>query len=158
MPVPIVRHASAVLFAFTLTLASSAVSKAEDGIVKVKSVYPLEETIERLKRDLAAKGIAFIPEPDQSRLAANAGIRTQPSSLLVFGNPAIGTLALTSNPHAGLDWPVRLIVVEDEHGDVWAVYTNLEEVARRHGIVGHHEAFRRASQVIASIASSVTLH
>ncbi len=29
----------------------------QDGVVKVKSLYPMTETIERIKRDVAAKGI-----------------------------------------------------------------------------------------------------
>jgi uncharacterized protein (DUF302 family) len=106
----ILRASSAVLFAFVLTVTSAAVTKAEDGIIKVKSAYSVGETIERLKQDIAAKGIMFFSEIDQSKLAANAGVTLRPSTLLVFGNPPLGTLFLTSNPNSGLDWPVRLLV------------------------------------------------
>src|SRR5262245_56283295 len=114
MSARITRTASAVLFAFALTVTSAAVGKAEDGIVKVKSAYPVGETIDRLKQDIAAKGILFFSEIDQSKLAADAGVTLRPSTLLVFGNPPLGTLFLTSNPNSGLDWPVRLLVIEDE--------------------------------------------
>ena len=96
MSANILRTSSAVLFAFALTATSAAVSKAEDGIVKVKSAYSISETIERLKKDIAAKGIMFFSEIDQSKLAASAGIKLRPSTLLVFGNPPLGTLFLTS--------------------------------------------------------------
>jgi uncharacterized protein (DUF302 family) len=89
--------------------------------VKVKSAYSVSETIERLKKDIAAKGIMFFSEIDQSKLAANAGVKLRPSTLLVFGNPPLGTLFLTSNPNSGLDWPVRLLVIQDEKGDVYTV-------------------------------------
>ena len=49
-----------------------------DGVVRVKSAYPLEETVERLKKDIAAKGITFFDEIDQSTLAAKAGITLRP--------------------------------------------------------------------------------
>src|SRR5215813_12125277 len=101
----ILRASSSLLFAFVLTVTSAAVSKAEDGIIKVKSAYSVAETIERLKQDIAAKGILFFSEIDQSKLAANAGVTLRPSTLLVFGNPPLGTLFLTSNPNSGLDWP-----------------------------------------------------
>src|SRR5690242_19727638 len=110
MPHRILRLSSAVLFVFALTVTSAAPSKAEDGIVKVKSAYALKETIERLKQDIAAKGIKFFSEIDQAKLAEDAGIKLRPSTLLVFGNPPLGTLFLTSNPNSGLDWPVRLLV------------------------------------------------
>ena len=151
----IFRASSAVLFAFVLTATSAAVSKAEDGIVKVKSVYSVAETIERLKQDIAAKGILFFSEIDQSKLAANAGVKLRPSTLLMFGNPPLGTLFLTSNPNSGLDWPVRLLVIEDEKGDVYAVYTDFDWIAKRHGIADRKEQFETANKVVASITSSV---
>src|ERR1044071_5614985 len=155
MSVSILRTSSAVLFAFALTVTSAAVSKAEDGIVKVKSAYSVSETIERLKKDIAAKGIMFFSEIDQSKLATNAGVTLRPSTLLVFGNPPLGTLFLTSNPAAGLDWPVRLLVYEDEKKDVWVLYTDFEWIAHRHGITDRDQAFAKASEVIASITSTV---
>ena len=152
----ILRTSSAVLFAFVLTATSAAVTKAEDGIVKVKSAYPVGETIERLKKDIAGKGIMFFSEIDQSKLAANAGVTLRPSTLLVFGNPPLGTLFLTSNPNSGLDWPVRLLVLQDEKGDVYTVYTDFDWIAKRHGITDRTEQFATANKVVASITASVT--
>ena len=60
----------------------------------------------------------------QSELAAKTGVKLNPSTLLVFGNPPLGTLFRTSNPDLGLDWPVRVLVRQDEAGTVWAVYTD----------------------------------
>jgi uncharacterized protein (DUF302 family) len=127
----------------------------EDGIVRIKSTYPLAETVNRLKKDIADKGIMFFSEIDQSGLAAKAGIKLLPSTLLVFGNPPLGTLFLTSNPDSGLDWPVRLLIRQDANGDVWAVYTDFDWIARRHHIRDRDDAFKMASMVIQSITSSV---
>ena len=130
-------------------------AKSNDGVVRVKSVYGFQETIERLKKDIAAKGIKFFDEIDQSKLAADAGIKLNPSTLLVFGNPPLGTQFMTSNPNAGLDWPVRLLVTQDSAGAVWTVYTDFAWIAARHGIVNRGDQFKMASMVIASITSSV---
>jgi uncharacterized protein (DUF302 family) len=129
---------------------------AESGIITVKSAYSRAETIARIKQDVAAKGIRFFDEIDQSKLAADAGIQIRPSTLLVFGNPPLGTLFIRSNALAGLDWPVRLLVFEDEQGQVWTAYTDFGYIARRHDVHGmDQEAFTKASGVIASITSSV---
>jgi uncharacterized protein (DUF302 family) len=74
---------------------------------------------------------------------------------LVFGNPPLGTQFITANPNAGLDWPVRLLVFQDDSGTVWTVYTDFAWIAVRHGIVNRDEQFKMASMVIASITSSV---
>jgi uncharacterized protein (DUF302 family) len=127
----------------------------EDGIVRVKSAYPLAETVNRLKKDVADKGIMFFSEINQSELAAKAGIKLLPSTLLVFGNPPLGIQFLTSNPDSGLDWPVRLLVYQDVNGDVWADYTDFDWIARRHHIRDRDDAFKMASSVIQSITSVV---
>ncbi|TMH69823.1 MAG: DUF302 domain-containing protein, partial [Betaproteobacteria bacterium] len=97
--------------------ADNVVTVPASGIVKVKSAYSVPETIARIKKDVADKGIRFFQEVDQQKLAADAGIKLRPSTLLVFGNPPLGTLFVSANPLAGLDWPVRVLVLEDENGD-----------------------------------------
>lgn len=128
----------------------------DNGVVRVKSAYPVDETIARLKADIAAKGIRFFAEIDQAALARGAGVAlNHRSTLLEFGNPPLGTQFITARAEAGLDWPVRLLVTQDERGDVWAVYTDFNWIAQRHGIVNRSEQFMTASGVIASITGAV---
>jgi len=135
---------------------SALTGAGNDGIIRVKSAYPITEAVERIKRDVASKGIMFFGEVDQSKLAAGAGITLRPSTLLTFGNPPLGTQFITSNPNAGLDWPVRLLVFENEKGEVWTAYTDFTWIARRHGIKDRDAQFKMASSVVMSILSSVT--
>ena len=151
----------AILAAFALAAPFMGNARAQSpdpasGIVKVKSAYSVPETIARIKKDVADKGIMWFSEIDQQQLAAKAGIALRPSTLLTFGNPPLGTLFIKANPVAGLDWPVRVLVLEDESGQVFAAYTDFGWIARRHNIDGADaEAFAKASGVIASITSSV---
>ena len=136
------------------TFADAATGR-DNGIVRVKSAYTFDETITRLKQDIEKKGIVFFSAVDQAKLGAGANMTLKPSTLLIFGNPPLGIQFLTSNPNAGLDWPVRLLVTQDETGAVWAVYTDFDWVARRHRITDRDAQFKMASDVIASITSSV---
>src|ERR1700758_1544073 len=117
----------------------------DNGIIRVKSAVPMSEAIIRIKADIAAKGIKFFDEIDQAKLAADAGIKLWPSTLLVFGNPPLGTQFITANPNAGLDWPVRLLLTEDENGQLWAVYTDFNWIAHRHGITTRDAQFKMAT-------------
>lgn len=153
MFVRLTQICSAALVLFALNASSFALA-GDDGVVKVKSAYPMAKTIERLKSDIASKGIKFFDEIDQSKLATDVGIKLRPSVLLIFGNPPLGTQFITANAVAGLDWPVRLLVFENESGEVWMAYTDFGWIARRHGIENRDEQFKMASSVIASIASS----
>jgi len=155
---------SAALLAFSLMAASAQAAHAEgvkpavsaSGVIVTRSAYGTEETVERLKKDIAAKGITFFQEIDQAALAAKAGISLKPSILLIFGNPPLGTQFITANPQAGLDWPVRMLVYRDEAGAVWVAYTDFGWIAQRHGVTSRDAQFHMASEVAASIAASVS--
>jgi uncharacterized protein (DUF302 family) len=138
-----------------LNAATQTAAIREDGIVKVKSAFAFDETVKRLKDDIEKKGIKFFLAVDQSQLGATAGISLKPSTLLIFGNPPLGIQFLLSNPDVGLDWPVRLLVREDEGGSVWAVYTDFRWIAKRHGITNREPQFKMASSVISSITASI---
>jgi uncharacterized protein (DUF302 family) len=145
---------TSLLVAFCLVSVGSADSN--DGILRVKSAVPMAEAITRIKADIAGKGIKFFMEIDQSKLAADAGIKLRPSTLLVFGNPPLGTQFITSNPNAGLDWPVRLLLTQDDSGDVWAVWTDFGWIAKRHNIGDRVSQFEMATKVVQSITSTIT--
>jgi uncharacterized protein (DUF302 family) len=83
--------------------------------------------------------------------ARHAGIKLRPSTLLVFGNPPLGTQFITSNPNAGLNWPVRLLLTQDDNGDVWAAWTDFEWIARRHNIRDREAQFKMATKVVQPI-------
>jgi uncharacterized protein (DUF302 family) len=158
------RPALAACLAALLAFSCLSVATAEtvspplqtDGVIKVKSAYAFDETIARIKQDVAAKGIKFFDEIDQAKLASDAGVKLRPSTLLVFGNPPLGTQFITSNPNAGLDWPVRLLVMQDERGDVYTAYTDFAWIAQRHQITDRDPQFKMATMVVSSILSVVS--
>src|SRR5438128_11792495 len=85
------------------TVAEAQSGPADDGLVRVRSAYPVDETVARMRQDIAAKGIMFFQQIDQAELAAGAGIALRPQALLVFGNPPLGAQFLSANPYSGLD-------------------------------------------------------
>lgn len=149
--------AAALALSLAAPVAAQTMPVGADGLVRVKSAYPMDETINRLRADIAAKGIMFFQAVDQSQLAAKVGITLRPSTLLEFGNPPLGAQFLTANPAAGLDWPVRLLVTQDEAGTVWATWTDFAWIAQRHGITNRKEQFATATKVVESITSTVSV-
>jgi uncharacterized protein (DUF302 family) len=149
--------AGAALLALALALAAPALAQApadDSGVVRVRSAVPLPEAVRRIEKSVADKNIRFFDDIDQQALAAGANIPLRPQHLLVFGNPPLGVKFLTSNPYAGLDWPVRMLVTQDEDGTVWVAYTDFAWIAKRHHIDDRGADFKMASEVAASIAAS----
>lgn len=130
-------------------------ASAAQGVKHVRSAYGFDETVSRIKADIAAKGIQFFTEIDQTKLGEGANITIRPSKLLLFGNPPLGVQFLSANPYAGLDWPVRILVAQDADGTVYVAYTDFNDMAARYGITNRAAQVKMASEVAGSIAGSV---
>lgn len=135
--------------------AEPAATARAKGVLRVRSAYSFAQTVTRLKADIAAKGIRFFTDIDQAQLGAGAKINLPPSRLLIFGNPPLGVQFLTANRLAGLDWPVRMLVVQDPDRSVWVAWTDFSYIADRYSLHDRDAALAMASDVSASIASSV---
>jgi len=137
------------------TGASETTAEAQ-GVQVVHSAYGIDETVARLKADIAAKGIRFFADIDQAQLGAGANIAIRPSRLILFGNPPLGVQFLSANRFAGLDWPVRMLVLEEADGSVTVAWTDFAYIGHRYALKNRDAQLKMASEVAASIASSVT--
>ena len=147
--------AASALIAPPVSAEPAAVATAPaDGVLRQQSAHGFDETLRRLRADISGKGIPVFAEIDQARLGAGANLAIRRSTLLLFGNPPLGVQFLQSNPLAGLDWPVRMLVVEDQAGRVWVAWSDFDFIARRYGIADRDAQFAMARDVAASIASS----
>ncbi len=127
----------------------------QNGVVKAKSAYSMQESVKRVTDDIKAKGIEIFNVIDQAKLAKEAGIEIRPSTLIIFGNPPLGTQFIQARAEAGLDWPVRILVYEDAKGQVWAAYSDWGWVAKRHNIKNRGPQFKMATEVVDSILSAL---
>lgn len=134
--------------------APSPVGASAQGVVRLKSANSFDETLVRLKADVQAKGIRLFDAIDQSGLGAQANLKTGRSTLVLFGNPPLGVQFLQSNPYAGLDWPVRMLVIEESDGSVWIAWSDFGFVRSRYGITDKDAQFKMAGEVAASIAAA----
>lgn len=134
--------------------ATPVASAPAQGVVKQRSDYGFDDTVVRLKADIAAKGIRFFDEIDHTQLGASADLPINRSKLLLFGNPPLGVQFLQANPVAGLDWPVRMLVTQDDDGTVWVSWSDFRFVANRYQLADRDKQIAMASEVAASIASS----
>jgi uncharacterized protein (DUF302 family) len=138
------------------TAAAATPVAAADGVVQLRSASNFDQTVAQLKADVAAKGIRFFDAIDQADLGDGAGLKIRRSTLVLFGNPPLGVQFLQSNPYAGLDWPVRMLVLEDTSGQVWVAWTDFRFIARRYRITDRPAQFKMAGEVAASIAGAAT--
>jgi uncharacterized protein (DUF302 family) len=125
----------ALVFAVSILLSSEASSmQKEEGIVKIPSHHSVDETVDKLKTILKAKGVTLFTLVDHSGEAEKVGLKMPPTKLLIFGNPKGGTPLMLAAPSAALDLPLKILVAEDAQGKVWISYNSPEYLKERHGL------------------------
>ncbi|MEP7161563.1 MAG: DUF302 domain-containing protein [Dermatophilaceae bacterium] len=71
---------------------------------------------------------------DHAENAAQAGLELPPTSVVIFGNPAVGTPLMLAAPNLALDLPSRVLVRSDSTGAVDVVYRDPATLAQEHGL------------------------
>ena len=104
------------------------------GMVSIESAHSVDQTVEKLKGILTAKGVMLFAVVDHSGEAAKAGLQMPNTKLLIFGSPKAGTPVMLATPSIAIDLPLKMLVAEDEGGKVWISYNSAEYLADRHGV------------------------
>ena len=107
---------------------------ATEGIIDKPSNHSVDETVERLKNILQAKGVTLFALIDHSGEAEKVGMKMPPTRLLVFGNPKAGTPLMLAAPSIALDLPLKILVWEDLQAKVWISYNSPGYLQQRHGL------------------------
>src|SRR5260221_12402376 len=90
---------------------------AEDaGLIARQSRRAVSETLQRLEGALAARGFMVFCRIDHSAAAAAIGEKLPPRTVLIYGNPHVGTAAMAKVPTLAIDLPPKLLVWQDEAG------------------------------------------
>jgi uncharacterized protein (DUF302 family) len=107
-----------------------------NGLLRRVSKYPVDETVQRLKAAVAHHGLQLFALIDHSGEAEKVGLKMRPTKLLIFGSPKGGTPVMVASPSLAIDLPLKILVAEDEAGEVWITYNDPLYLQLRHGIPG----------------------
>lgn len=110
------------------------VADNENGIVNMPGNHSVEQTIEKIRGILQAKGVTLFALIDHSGEAEKAGMKMLPTKLLIFGHPKAGTPLMLVAPSSAIDLPLKLLVWEDANRKVWISYNSPAYLRRRHGL------------------------
>ena len=105
-----------------------------NGIVDIPSRHSVQETVERLKNILQAKGVMLFALIDHSGEAEKIGLKMPPTKLLIFGSPKAGTPLMLASPRIAIDLPLKILIWEDSGGKAWVSYNDPTYLQQRHGL------------------------
>lgn len=117
-------------------LAMPAVAQ-DDGLITLASKYGAADTLQRLEDEVAERGLVVFGTIDHAAAAAGADLEMPFSTVLIFGNPNLGTPGFLAAPTLGIDLPIKALVWEDAAGAVSVTYNSspylFETIYPRHG-------------------------
>jgi uncharacterized protein (DUF302 family) len=102
------------------------------GLVDLPSNHSVDETVEKFKAILQAKGITLFALIDHSGEAAKVGLKMRPTKLFIFGNPKAGTPVMLASPSSAIDLPLKILIWEDSKGKVWVTHNSTAYLRERH--------------------------
>ena len=129
-------------FALSLAICANAATAhaADDGLITKPSKYSVNETIKRFEaavKQKEAAGFMVFTEIDHAAAARKFGLDMRPRTVIVFGNPKLGTPAMVKTPLLAIDVPPKALVWEDNQGKVWLSYNSSDYIYNtiylRHG-------------------------
>jgi uncharacterized protein (DUF302 family) len=131
-------HLRTLVVAVTLFLASTVSAWAVDGLITKPSAHQATETLDRLEAALKERGSMIFARLDHAAAAESVGLKTPKSTVLVFGNPRVGTPVFIKHPTLAIDLPLKALVWEDAGGKVSLSYNSAKylfvTIYGRHGV------------------------
>jgi uncharacterized protein (DUF302 family) len=92
-----------------------------------------QQTVARLERELANRGLDVFARVDHAANARTVGLQMPATLVITFRSPLAGTPLMIDTPDLALDLPLRVLIRQTDHG-VELVSTDPAALLERHGL------------------------
>jgi len=127
-----------------------------DGLITKKSANSVKVTIDILTAALKKKGIGIWARVDHKANGATVNEALRPTTILIFGNPRLGTPLMRSNQTIGLDLPMKALAWKDANGQVWLTYNDPQYLAHRHSIKDKDAIIKKMTGALDKLSNKAT--
>lgn len=139
--------------AATFLVTSGMSAGAEDGWIIKASPASVEETADKLVAAVENAGAKVFARVDHAAGAKSIDAELADMTLVMFGNPKIGTPILQAAPRAGLDLPNR-ILIWDDNGQTRIGYLDPAELKARYKVEGADKAFETMAGALGKLTDA----
>ena len=112
------------------------------------SPLSVAETIDGLEAAVNGAGATVFARVDHAAGAQSVGKTIPDATLLIFGNPALGTLAMQQDLRAGLVLPLRVLAYTDADGTTQLMWSPAEDLFAGLDIPADAEVIGRINGVL----------
>ncbi len=127
---------------------------ADNGLITLKSNHTVKETVKQLKHALNTKGMTIFDTINHKKGAKGVGKKLRPTTVVIFGNPKIGTPLMHCSQTMAIDLPQKALIWKDVDGTVWYSYNDPHYLAQRHNIKGCEKVLNKVTNALANFANA----
>jgi uncharacterized protein (DUF302 family) len=142
------------IFTLTLLVAMSTFTYAHNGMIHIDSNNSVEVSANKLVAALESKGMTLFNRIEHSRSAKKVGIEMPDTTLIIFGNPKVGSPLMLCAPHAAIDLPQKMLINKEEDGVVKVTYNDPMYLKKRHQIEGCDDVLAKISKALSNFAKA----
>ncbi|MFA8442341.1 DUF302 domain-containing protein [Yoonia sp.] len=121
-----------------------------ENVIKA-STLSVSETIDGLESAVSDAGATVFARVDHAAGAESVGKSIPDATLLIFGNPALGTLAMEDDIRAGLMLPLRVLTYADADGNTQMTWTPAEDLMAGLDIAPDAEVIARINGALGAL-------
>jgi uncharacterized protein (DUF302 family) len=125
------------------------------GIITKVSLDNFQRTYDKLRSIIDGNpNLKIILELDHQANAASVDLTLEPTKIIMFGNPKLGTpLMLSGELTTGLDLPQKMLVTE-RSGVVSISYNNPTYLKTRHQVIAREEVLEKVTEALDKISNA----
>ncbi|UOY08662.1 DUF302 domain-containing protein [Muricauda sp. SCSIO 64092] len=124
------------------------------GIITKISRQNFSDTYRKLKETIDNNpNLNVMLELDHQANARKNGLELNPSKLIIFGNPNLGTPLMQSAQTLGLDLPQKVLVHENGSGIVHLSYNDPQYLKNRHDVSDADEILSKVASALDKITT-----
>jgi len=114
------------------------------------------EAVDAFLAILGRKGATVFSVVEHAKGAEKVGLEIKPATLVIFGNPKLGTPLMQESATIGIDLPMKALFLEGDDGKTRVLYTDIKKVAARHNIDPGVPAVEKVATVLEGLTTAAT--
>jgi len=119
-------------------------------LISKQTAKDVVAAVAALRAAVEARGITVSAVIDHAEAARGAGLSLPGETVVIFGNPSVGTAVMAADARAGLDLPLRVLVREVDGGSE-LVYRDPRALARDFDLAAADATLATLSKVLDAV-------
>ena len=138
-----------------ITILSFTLPSFSQELTTVKSAYNHDQSVKKISDLIISKKLKIFNQIDHHTGAKKAGLSINPTTLILFGNPKVGTAFMKKNQQVGIDLPMKILIYTDKNGKTFVSYRKIDILIKNHSLKMNKKITTKVSGLFSKLIDSI---